>query len=290
VVPFGAGGTADTLGRIVATRLTESLGQPIVVENRGGAGGLIGAEYVAKSAPDGYTLVVSGVASHVLAPTLAAKPPFDPARDVTHVALFGGPPALFAVHPSLPTKTLKEFVAFARARPKQLVFGSPGTGTLGHLFGVLFANRARIVIEHVPYKTASIAVIDLVGGHIQTISTTLSTAAPQIRAGRIRPLAVSASERVQEYAQVPTFRESGYPELLATIWFALSGPPGLPADIVNRLNAETQRILALPEVRERLRIDGIVPQPMSAQGFSDYVGSELKRWTPIIRASGATTS
>jgi tripartite-type tricarboxylate transporter receptor subunit TctC len=185
---------------------------------------------------------------------------------------------------------LKEFVAFARARPKQLVFGSPGTGTLGHLFGVLFANRARIVIEHVPYKTASIAVIDLVGGHIQTISTTLSTAAPQIRAGRIRPLAVSASERVQEYAQVPTFRESGYPELLATIWFALSGPPGLPADIVNRLNAETQRILALPEVRERLRIDGIVPQPMSAQGFSDYVGSELKRWTPIIRASGATTS
>ena len=290
VVPFGAGGTADTLGRILATRLTESLGQTIVVENRAGAGGLIGSDYVAKSAPDGYTLVVSGVASHVLAPTLAPKPPFDPMRDVTHVALFGGPPALFAVHPSLPTRTLKEFVAFAKSRPTQLVFGSPGTGTLGHLFGVLFANRAGIAIEHVPYKTASIAVIDLVGGHIQTISTTLSTAAPQIRAGRIRPLAVSASERIQEYADVPTFRESGYPELLATIWFALSGPAGLPADIVNRLNAETQRVLTLPEVRERLRIDGIVPQPMSAQAFADYVAGEMKRWAPVIRASGATTS
>ena len=290
VVPFGTGGTADTLGRLVGPRLAESLGQSIIADNRAGAGGLIGSDVVAKSPPDGYTLVVSGIASHVLAPTLAAKPPFDPVRDVTHIALFGGPPALFAIHPSIPARTLKEFVAFARARPKQLVFGSPGTGTLGHLFGVLFTNRAGIAIEHVPYKSASIAVVDLVGGHIQTISTTLSTAAPQIRAGRIRPLAVSATERVQEYAQVPTFRESGYPELVATIWFALSGPPGLPADIVQRLNAETQRILALPEIRERLRIDGIVPQPMGAQAFADYVAAELKRWTPIIRASGATTN
>jgi tripartite-type tricarboxylate transporter receptor subunit TctC len=290
VVPFGTGGTADTLGRLVGAKLAESLGQSIIADNRAGAGGLIGSDVVAKSPPDGYTLVVSGVASHVLAPTLAAKPPFDPVRDVTHIALFGGPPALFAIHPSIPARTLKEFVAFAKARPRQLVFGSPGTGTLGHLFGVLFTKQAGIAIEHVPYKSASIAVVDLVGGHIQTISTTLSTAAPQIRAGRIRPLAVSATERVQEYAQVPTFRESGYAELVATIWFALSGPSGLPADIVQRLNAETQRILALPETRERMRIDGIVPQPMSAQAFADYVGAELKRWTPIIRASGATAN
>jgi len=290
VVPFGTGGTADTLGRLVAARLPEALGQTVVADNRAGAGGLIGSDLVAKSPPDGYTLVVSGVASHVLAPTLAAKPPFDPVRDVTHIALFGGPPSLFAVHPSLPTRTLKEFVAFAKARPKQLVFGSPGTGTMGHLFGVLFTKQAGIAIEHVPYKTASIAVTDLVGGHIQTISTTLSTAAPQIRAGRIRPLAISATERVQEYAQVPTFREVGFPELVATIWFALSGPPGLPNDIVQRLNAETQRILALPDIRERLRIDGIVPQPMSAQAFADYVAAELKRWTPVIRASGAAAN
>ena len=290
VVPFGTGGTADTLGRLVAARLPEALGQTVVTDNRAGAGGLIGSDLVAKSPPDGYTLVVSGVASHVLAPTLAAKPPFDPVRDVTHIALFGGPPSLFAVHPSLPTRTLKEFVAFAKARPKQLVFGSPGTGTMGHLFGVLFTKQAGIAIEHVPYKTASIAVTDLVGGHIQTISTTLSTAAPQIRAGRIRPLAISATERVQEYAQVPTFREVGFPELVATIWFALSGPPGLPNDIVQRLNAETQRILALPDIRERLRIDGIVPQPMSAQAFADYVAAELKRWTPVIRASGAAAN
>ena len=290
VIPFGAGGTADTFGRLLAGKFSETFGQQVITDNRAGAGGLIGSEIVAKSPADGYTLVISGLASHVLAPTLAAKAPFDPARDVTHIAYFGGPPAVFAVHPSIPTKTLREFVAFAKARPKQLVFGSPGTGTLGHLFGVLFANRAGIAIEHVPYKSAAFAVVDLVGGHIQTISTTLSTAAPQIRAGRIRPLALSAKERLQEYAQVPTFPESGYPELVATVWFALSGPPGLPAEIVNRLNAECQRVLALPEVRERLRIDGIVPQSMSAQGFAEFVAAELRRWTPIIRASGATAS
>lgn len=290
VIPFGPGGTADTFGRLIAGRLPESLGQQVVTDNRAGAGGLIGADIVAKSAPDGYTLVVSGIASHVLAPTLAAKPPFDPARDVTHIAFFGGPPALFAVHPSIPTRTLREFVAFAKARPRQMVFGSPGNGTLGHLFGVLFTSRAGLAIEHVPYKSASGAVVDIVAGHIQTISTTLSTAAPQVRAGRIRPLAISATERVQEYAQVPTFRESGYPELVATVWFALSGPPGLPAEIVQRLNAETQRILSLPEVRERLRIDGIVPQSMSAQAFQEFVAAELGRWAPIIRASGATAN
>jgi tripartite-type tricarboxylate transporter receptor subunit TctC len=287
VIPFGPGGTADTLGRLVGARLGETFGQTFIADNRAGAGGLIGADVVAKSPADGYTLVVSGIASHVLAPTLAAKSPFDPARDVTHIALFGGPPALFAVHPSLPPKTLKEFVSFAKARPKQLVFGSPGNGTLGHLVGVLFTNSAGIAVEHIPYKSASFAVVDIVAGHIQTISTTLSTAAPQIRSGRVRPLAISSAERLAEFPQVPTFRESGYPELLATVWFALSGPPGLPADIVSRLNAECQRILATPEVRERLRIDGIAPQPLSAQAFADFVGAELKRWAPIIRSSGA---
>lgn len=290
VIPFGPGGTADTFGRLIAGRLPETFGQQVITDNRAGAGGLIGSEIVAKSPADGYTLVVSGLASHVLAPTLAAKPPFDPTRDVTHIAFFGGPPAVFAVHPSIPTKTLKEFVAFAKARPKQLEFGSPGTGTLGHLFGVLFSKSAGIAIEHVPYKSAAPAVVDLVGGHIQTISTTLSTAAPQIRAGRIRPLAISAHERLQEYAQVPTFRESGYPELIATVWFALSGPPGVPAEIVNRLNGECQRILALPDVRERLRIDGILPQSMGAPAFSEFVAAELQRWAPIIRASGATAN
>jgi tripartite-type tricarboxylate transporter receptor subunit TctC len=287
VIPFSPGGAADKFGRLVAPKLAEALAQPVVADNRAGAGGLIGAEAVARSPADGYTLVISGIASHVLAPTLAAKPPFDPVRDVTHIALFGGPPNLFAVHPSIPTRSLAEFIVFAKRRPKELAFGSPGTGTLGHLFGVLFTNRAAIAIEHVPYKSASGAVVDIVGGHIQTISTTLSTAAPQIRAGRIRPLAISAPERLQEFSQVPTFTESGYPELVATVWFALSGPAGLAPDIVSRLNAESQRILALPEVRARLRADGILAQPLGVQAFAEFVAAETRRWAPVIRASGA---
>jgi len=287
VIPFAPGGAADMFGRLAAARFSESLGQSVVADNRSGAGGLIGAEVVARSPADGYTLVISGIASHVIAPMLAAKAPFDPLRDVTHVALFGGPPAVFAVHPSIPTKTLQDFVAFAKQRPNELVFGSPGTGTLGHLFGVLFTSRAGLALGHVPYKSASGAVVDITAGHIQTISTTLSTAAAQIRAGRVRPLAISAPERLQEFAQVPTFPELGYAELVATVWFALSAPPGLPAEIVSRLNAEVQRMLAIPEVRARLRADGIVPQPLGAQAFSDFVAAELKRWTPIIRNSGA---
>ena len=287
VIPFSPGGAADTFGRIVAPRLAEALGQSVIADNRAGAGGLIGADLVAKSPADGYTIVISGVASHVLAPTLAAKAPFDPVRDVTHIALFGGPPNLFAVHPSLPPRALKEFIAFAKRRPKELVFGSPGNGTMGHLFGVLFTNRAGIAIEHVPYKSASGAVVDIVAGHIQTISTTLSTAAPQIRAGRVRPLAISAPERLQEFPSVPTFLESGHPELVATVWFALSGPPGLAAEIVSRLNAESQRIMGLPEVRERLRANGILAQPLGEKAFAEFVASEIKRWTPVIRASGA---
>ncbi len=290
VIPFAPGGAADMFGRLAAARFSESLGQSVVADNRSGAGGLIGAELVARSPADGYTLVVSGIASHVIAPMLAAKQPFDPLRDVTHIGLFGGPPAVFGVHPSIPTKSLQEFVTFAKQRPNELVFGSPGTGTLGHLFGVLFTSRAGLTLGHVPYKSASGAVVDITAGHIQTISTTLSTAAAQIRAGRVRPLAISAPERLQEFAQVPTFPELGYAELIATVWFALSGPPGLPADIVARLNAETQRMLGIPEVRARLRADGVVPQPLGVQAFTDFVAGELKRWTPIIRSSGARTN
>lgn len=287
IVPFGPGGTADMFGRLMSTRLPDAIGQTVIADNRPGAGGLIGAEIVSKSPPDGYTLVISGVASHVIAPALAAKPPFDPQRDATHIALFGGPPSVFAVHPSLPSRTLKEFIQLAKARPKDLVFGSPGTGTMGHLFGVMFTSRAGLTISHVPYKTAGAAVTDLVAGHIQTISTTLSTAAPQIRSGRVRALAISAPQRLQEFAAVATFPELGYADLVATVWFALSGPPGLANDIVKRLNDEVRKILATPEVRERLRADGILTQSLDPQAFAEFVRTEMKRWMPVIKASGA---
>jgi len=288
IVPFTPGGTADTLGRIVAARLTESLGQNFVVENRPGAGGIVGSELAAKGAPDGYTLVVSGIASHVIAPAIAAKPPFDPVRDFTHIALFGGPPAVLGVHPSLPAKDLKSFVAIARSNPHTLIYGSPGNGTQGHLMGELFRQRANIDIVHVPYRGASGAVVDIVAGHIHAISTTLTTASAQIRAGRIRPLAISSAVRLPSYREVPTYREQGFRDVVGAVWFSLSGPAGMPAEIVNRLNAEVRRILQLPDVRERLSGDGIESNQLDARAFHDFMIAEIKRWSPIVRASGAS--
>jgi tripartite-type tricarboxylate transporter receptor subunit TctC len=289
VVPFPPGGTADTLGRIVALKLGESLGQNFVIENRGGAGGVIGSESVSKSAPDGYTLVVSGIASHTIAPALASRPPYDPLRDFTHIALFGGPPAVLGVHPSLPAKDLKAFVALAKARPGDMNYGSPGNGTLGHLAAELLKQKAGIKIVHVPYKGAALAVVDIVAGHIEIISTTLTTASGQIRAGKVRALAISSTKRLPDYAGVPTFREAGYPDLVATVWFSLSGPAGMPADVVNRLNAEVRRILQLSDVRDRLRRDGIEPNQLDAKAFTEFMAAEVKRWGAVVRASGART-
>jgi tripartite-type tricarboxylate transporter receptor subunit TctC len=287
IVPFAPGGSADTLGRLVAQKLTEQLRENFVVENRGGAGGVVGSELVAKAAPDGYTLVVSGIASHVIAPLLPQGTPYDPLRDFTHIALFGGPPAVFAVNPSLPAKDLKQFVALAKAERGKLTYGSPGNGTQGQLVAELFKRLAGIDLVHVPYKGASGAVTDLMAGQITAVSTTLSTAAGQIKAGRARALALSSEKRLPEYPEIPTFAEMGYPDLVATVWFSLSGPANLPAEIVNRLNAEVRRALELPEIRERVRHDGIVPNRLDAREFNAFVTDELRRWGPIVRSSGA---
>jgi len=287
VVPFAPGGTADTLGRLVASKLGETLKENFVIENRGGAGGVVGSELVAKAAPDGYTLVVSGVASHCIAPAMSKNFPFDPLRDFTHIALFGGPPGVLVINPSLPAKDLKQFIAYAKAENGKLAYGSPGNGTQGHLIAEQLKQVAGIEMTHVPYKGASLAVADLIAGHLPVTSTTLTTAAAQIKAGRARALAVSSLKRVPEFPDVPTFAELGYPELSASIWFSLSGPAGIPPEIVNRLNAEVRRTLQLPDVRERLRPEGIEPGDLDPQQFTAFVAAELKRWAPIVRASGA---
>jgi len=287
VVPFPPGGTADTLGRLVAAKLGESLKASFVVENRSGAGGAVGSDLVAKAAPDGYTLVISGIASHVIAPMLPQGTPYDPVRDFTHIALFGGPPAVLAVHPSVEARDLREFVALAKAKPGAMSYGSPGNGTQGHLVGELFKQRAGIQMQHVPYKGGSASVGDLIAGHIPAVSATLTTAAPQIRAGRARALALSAPARLPDFPDIPTFAELGYPDLVATVWFSLSGPTNLPADVVERLNAEVNRALEAPEVRERLKPEGIVPLRLTAREFSVFVADEVRRWGPVVRASGA---
>jgi tripartite-type tricarboxylate transporter receptor subunit TctC len=287
VVPFAPGGTADTLGRLVANKLGETFKETFVVENRGGAGGVVGSELVAKAAPDGYTLVVSGVASHCIAPALSKNFPFDPVKDFTHIALFGGPPGVLVVNPSVPAQDLKQFIAYAKKESGKLAYGSPGNGTQGHLIAEQLKQVAGIEMTHVPYKGASLAVGDLIAGHVPVTSTTLTTAATQIKAGRARALAVSSARRVPDFPDVPTFAELGYPELTASIWFSLSGPAGIPPDIANRLNAEVRRILQLPDVRERLRLEGIEPGDLDPQQFTAFVAAELKRWAPVVRASGA---
>jgi tripartite-type tricarboxylate transporter receptor subunit TctC len=287
IVPFGPGGSADTLGRLVAGKLSEQLKESFVIENRGGAGGVVGSDLVAKAPPDGYTLVVSSIASHVIAPHLPNGTPYDPLKDFTHLALLGGPPAVLAVHPSLPAKTLKEFVALAKEKPGSLSYGSPGPGTQGQLVAELFKRVAGIDVLHVPYKGAAAAVTDLIGGQISSVSTTLSTAAGQIRAGRARGLALSSAQRLPDYPDIPTFAEQGYPELVATVWFSLSGPANMPPEIVDKLNAEVRRALELTEVRAKMRHEGIVPNRLDAKEFTAFVTDELRRWGPIVRASGA---
>lgn len=287
IVPFAPGGSADTLGRLVAQKLSESFKQTFVVENRGGAGGVIGSELAAKAPADGYTLLVSGVASHCIAPALSKEFPFDPLRDFTHIALFGGPPGVLVVHPGVAAKDLREFVALLKAQPGRISYGSPGNGTQGHLLGEQLKQVAGIEMTHVPYKGAGPAVADMIAGHVSAGSTTLSTAATQIRAGKLRALAVSSSRRLADFPDVPTYAELGYPELTATIWFSLSGPAGVPRDIVNRLNSEVRRILQQADVRERLRPEGVEIGDLDPQAFSAYVAAELKRWAPVVRAAGA---
>jgi len=287
LVPFAPGGSADTLGRIVAAKMTETFGQTFVVDNRGGAGGVIGSDQVAKSAPDGYSLVVSGIASHAIGPAMQSKPSYDPVKDFTHIALFGGPPLVFAANASLPVKELKDFIALARSKQGQFSYGSPGVGTHGHLFGELLQQLTGIRMQHIPYKGAHLALEDLIGGRLQAISTTLTSAGTQIKARKALGLAVSAEARVPDFPEVPTFRELGYPNLTAITWFSLSGPAGMPSEIVTRLNGEVRRILKLPDVSQRLHAEGMVLGDLDPKAFTDFVIEENRRWGAVVRASGA---
>ncbi len=287
IVPFVAGGTADTLGRIVSAKLSEMHGQSYVVENRGGAGGLIGAEFVSKSAPDGYTLGVTGLGPLPIATSIVAKPPYDPVKDFAHIALFGGPPSVLAVHPSLPAKDIKQFIALAKSHRHPINYGTAGNGSTGQLLAELFKQKSGAHMQHIAYKGASGAVVDVIAGHIQAVSTTLTTTSVAMRSGRVRALAISSAARLADFPEVPTFSESGYPDLVAAVWFSLSAPPATPAEIVTRLNADVRRILHLAEVRERLRPEGIESNNLDPRGFTDFVATEVRRWGPLARASGA---
>jgi tripartite-type tricarboxylate transporter receptor subunit TctC len=286
VVPFSPGGTADTLGRVFALAMSESLGQQIYVENRGGAGGMAASAQVARAEPDGYTLVVSGVASHVIAPLFSARSDYDPIRDFTHIAYFGGPPIVLVAHPSLGIQTLEQLAAFIRSGREPLSYGSPGAGTQGHIVAAYLLQKLGLELTHVPYKGANPAMFDLIGGHIKLASVTWTTALAHIESGAVIPIAVTARRRLAKFSTVSSFAELGFPDLVATTWFSLSGPPRLPPTIVERLNQEVLKALDLPKVRARLDQESIEAEKMDAATFTRFVEAEIARWTPIAKSYG----
>ena len=284
IVPFAPGGASDGLARLVGDKLGRRLGQPFVIENRGGAGGMLGSDLVAKAPPDGYSLLISGIASHVVAPAMS-PPPFDPIKSFSHIALIGGPPSGLMVNPDIPARTVAEFIAYSKSRPGGVSYGSAGHGTHSHLISELFRLRTGANMVHIPYKGSGPAVADVVGGHLAATFTGTSAIA-QVRAGKTRMLAVTAEKRMAEIPDVPSFAEIGLRELTTATWFGLSGPAAMPRELVARLNSEVRQSLLLPDVREKLGADGIEPNSLDAEGFTAFVRSETERWGPIAKAIG----
>ena len=286
IVPFGAGGTGDALARIVAEHLSTSLKQQFVVENRTGAGGMIGVQAVASSAPDGYTLGITNVSTLSLIPVINPKNAYHPLNDFTHVAFVAGAPVSLAVFPKLGVNTRPEFIAYATKSAKPLTFASSGLGSDGHLIGEAIAVSTKIKVEHVPYKSTAQALTDVVGGHVVFSTFTLSSSSSFIRAGTLTGLAVTSPERMPDYPDLPTFKEAGHPEMTANTWFALSGAASLPDDLVQKINREAVRAMTQPQVQQTLRTQGFTTEDLSAAQFRALVSSETARWKPVIEAAG----
>jgi len=286
VVPFSPGGSTDTLARIVGQKLTERSGQPVIIENRAGAGGHIGAEQVAKSAPDGYTLLLGGV-PHAISASLYSKLPYDLARDLTAIAEVASFPSAIVLHPSLPANSVKELIAVARARPGQLSFGSAGVGSPNHLSLELFQAMAGVSMVHVPYKGSGQLVGDLLAGQVQLASMGLPVAVPHVQSGKLRAIAVTGAARSPLLPDVPTVSEAGLPGFEVTSWYGVFGPAGLPGHIVVKLNSEIGSAVTAPEVKERLAALGAEPSVKSPDQFARYVREEITKWAKVVKDSGA---
>ena len=285
IVAFAPGGIADFAARSVSQKLSESLGVPVIVENRAGAGGITGAEVVAKSPPDGYTLLVTSI-SHTINPSVRKNLPFDAVRDFAPVTLIADAPNFLVVHPSLPARTVKDLVALARARPGEISYASSGAGTSTHLSGELFRSLVRIDIVHVPYKGGGPAVIDLVGGHVQMMFSTLPSVLQQVRAGKLRGLAVTGARRFPAANEFPTMIEAGVASFEVSGWSGLFAPAGTPREAVTRLAAEIGKILRAPELKERFFVQGAEPVGNTPDEFAAFVRSEIAKWKKVVDASG----
>jgi tripartite-type tricarboxylate transporter receptor subunit TctC len=285
VVPYAAGGPTDVLGRLVGEFLGRDLKQAVFVENKAGAQGAIGAEAVARSEPDGYTLFVSAASIIVLNPMLYKKLPYDPVKDFRMLALVTDLPVVMEVHPSVPAKTVAEFVAYAKQNPGKLNFGSAGTGGTIHLAGEMFKQMTGVDMVHVPYKGAGPALTDLLSGNIQVMFDTLSTALPPVKSGLLRPIGVSSEQRSPDLPDVPTIAESGYPDYRVSVWYGIAAPSRLPDDIAAKISASLDRALNDDGFRASLEKIGFpVFRPRSAAAITEFIDADRARWSGVIKA------
>jgi len=287
IVPFAPGGSTDTLARTVGQKLGEALGEQVVVDNRSGGNGNIGTDLVAHAAPDGYTILLGYIANLAIGPSLYAKLPFDPVKDLAPVTQLAVAPNILVVHPSVPAKNFKEFIVYAKANPQKVNFASAAVASPGHLAGELLNHAAGIHMQHVPYKGSGQAVVDLVGGQVQVMVSGMSSVMPHIKAGRLRALAVTGAQRSPAVPDIPTIAESGFPKFEATAWYGVLVPARTPKAIVTRLHDEIVRALKMPDVKERLESVGFEIVGSTPEAFGAYIKSEIVKWAPVVKASGA---
>jgi tripartite-type tricarboxylate transporter receptor subunit TctC len=282
IVPFAPGASNDTIARVLADKLAARLGQPVIVENKTGAGGTIGTVYVAKSPPDGYTLLIASTTITTSAAS-SKKPSYDPLKDLQPIGEIGAGPLAIVVSNDLKVTTLGEFVALSRAKPRTINYGSGGTGAMNHLGIELFASAAKIELVHVPYRGVSPAFTDLLAGNLQMLLPSLPSVMPYIHSGKIRGLAVTGAERSPLAPELPTVAEAGLPGFQLEVWWGLIGPSGLPAPVLKRLNDELNTALGLADVRDLLAREGATPRPGTPEGFSNLIRSEVARWSQLIK-------
>ena len=287
IVPFPPGGGNDIVGRIIAAKLAEGLGQQVVVDNRGGAGGTLGTDMTAKAPADGYTLLVNNI-SLAVNHTLFKKLPYDTLKDLAPVALIGRQPNVVVVHPGVPAKSIRDLLELARAKPGEMNYGSGGVGTASHLATEMLKLMARVDLVHVPYKGLGPALTDLIGGRVQVIISTMASALPHMKSGKLRPLAVTTAQRSSFFPQVPTMNEGGVKGYEFSTWYGLLVPARTPKPIIDRLNAEARKALTSSLVAEQFLAQGLEPAPSSAHEFGVYLQSEVAKWAKVVKASGAT--
>jgi tripartite-type tricarboxylate transporter receptor subunit TctC len=288
VVPFPAAGTTDILARAIAQKLSEALGQQVVVDNRPGAGGNIGSDLVAKSAPDGYTLLMGTVGTHAINVSLYAKMPYDAVKDFTPVVLVAGVPNVLVVNPALPVKTVGDLIKLAKDKPGTINFASSGNGTSIHLSGELFKSMTGVQMAHIPYKGSAPALTDLIGGQVQIMFDNLPSSMAHIKGGRLRAIAVTSAKRAPALPDIPTIAESGVPGFEASSWFGILAPAGTPREIVLRINAEANKALQSGEMKEKLLAQGAEAVGNSPEFFADHIRSETIKWAKVVKESGAT--